>query len=90
MKETLFYDMCDKIETITLPQDMQGYYPTVEEIDKNLALASLEQLSPILIFLANDPYKNDEIIGNRVDYKDSVRYAKKLVSNIKIENDEDN
>lgn len=71
-------------EGVALPTDLENYYPTVAEIDESLRGASIEDLSPALIFFASDPYKGREEIRMREDYQETVAYAKELVKKIRF------
>ena len=87
MKESAFYNLCDDIEElkgITLSPDMKGYFPTVDEINELFKeQVKVEDIAPMLIYLASNPYKEE----TSEEYKKSVKYAGELVTQINIDPD---
>lgn len=82
MKEAIFYEMCEKLEGASLPSGMGDYYPTVEELKISLQGRTIEELMPVLLFYASDPFK-DKITAPA--YRDVVKYAKELTSRVDLE-----
>lgn len=82
MKEKKFYETCEKLEEASLPSGMGDYYPTVEELEISLQGRNLEELMPVLLFYASDPF-NGKITDTA--YKDTVKYTKELTSKINLE-----
>lgn len=82
MKETVFYEMLEKGEMAS-PNLTDGYIPTVEEMIEKGADKHPEKYLPLLSFVASDPLKrgNDAYTN---EYKESVKFAKKLISGIKL------
>lgn len=82
MKEKKFYEMCEKLESASLPSGMGDYYPTVEELKISLQGRKLEELMPVILFYASDPFK-----GKITDaaYRETVKYAKELTSKVDLE-----
>lgn len=81
MKEKDFYDIVGKMADAILPSGMGNYYPTVEELKISMEGHSIEEFLPVLSYYASDPF--NEII-DAVSYKDTVKYAKELTSQISL------
>lgn len=82
MTENDFYNMCEKVEGAELPTGLGNYYPTVEELKESVEGKPLEELLPVLLFYASDPFK-DKIDDE--DYKETVKYAINLTGSVPLE-----
>ncbi len=87
MKESKFYDIVEEIDECHAPEDLGNYYPKAEELQILAKENKTEDVLPILAFMAKDPYKDDEKIVNRPDYREAVSAAKKLVTTMPLEDD---
>ena len=81
MTEKEFYTMCEKLEDAKLPSGMGAYYPTAEELVESIKNIPLEELMPVLLFYASDPFK--DLITDE-NYRKTVKCAKKLSSDINL------
>lgn len=81
MTEKEFYTILEKVEGAELPSGLGNYYPTVEELKESIEGRPIEELMPVLLFYASDPF-GSEIDDN--EYKKTVKYAKKLTSSIEL------
>ena len=82
MKEKDFYRMCEIIEEIG--DIVNEYYPTVEELQENHVQERLDKFLPLLAYYSADPFK-DTTISAEPDYQETVKYCKKLLYNIELE-----
>lgn len=85
MKESVFYNLCEKAASVNLPSDLINYFPTVDEINDGLEEATVEDLAPSLLWLARDPYKNNPDVSMLPEYQRSVKYAIELTTEIEID-----
>lgn len=88
MNEAEFYALADAVAGIKPPEELgRQYFPSVEDLEDALAQATPEDLAPLLLWLASDPYKdgldNPYLVA---DYKKAVRMAKKLTAEIPLDN----
>ena len=81
MKEKDFYDIVGKMADAALPSGMGNYYPTVEELKISMEGHPIEDFLPVLSYYASDPFNG---IIDAVSYKDTVKYAKELTSQISL------
>ena len=81
MKEKDFYDIVGKMADAVLPSGMGNYYPTVEELKISMEGHSIEDFLPVLSYYASDPFKG---ITDAASYKDVVKYAKELTSQVPL------
>ena len=85
VREDTFYKIIDNAEGVSLPEDMHGYYPSVEELEFALSEASAADLLPTLAFFAADPYKdNKDAVIDYEDYLKSVEFCKKKLLEVEI------
>lgn len=84
MKEQKFYRMCDIAESSG--DETNGYLPTVDELKAHHVDTNIPKYMALLIYFASDPFtrlgmpdKNDP------EYKETVKYAKKLLYTVELE-----
>ncbi len=81
--EQKFEDLHAAVEK--LDNFTEGYYPTVKTLKLYNAEDNLEKYLPFLLYLSLDPYADNEEISQREDYREMVKYVKKLLYNLDIE-----
>ena len=85
MKETKFYELCDKTGEIN-ENITGGYFPTVEEM-KNMGVDKTpEKYIHIISYFASNPFKRqNNSLRNLRDYEETVRYCKDLLCKIELQ-----
>ena len=85
MNEDEFFYLCDKCENMSPLDDY--YYPTVEELKKQLSVLDIEKTLPILIYFASNPYQDNETISKNTEYQRVVNFANKYIKqNVQLQN----
>lgn len=85
MKESKFYDICDKTEEINT-NITGGYFPTVEEIEALGADKNPEKYIHIITYFASNPFKRQSnSLQNLIDYENTVKYCKSLLHKISLQ-----
>ena len=86
MKERDFYKMCDIVEEFGNVTD--NYYPTVEELKKHDVEKNIEKFLPLLTYFSTDPFERHDLEEKfDKEYKDTVRYCKKIMYKLEIKED---
>ncbi len=62
---------------------MQGYFPTISEIEADDVLRDMDTFLPIITYFAEDPYSGSEE-GNMKEYKATVKYCKDILSKVPL------
>lgn len=60
MSEDKFYELCDKVETITPTDFPYDYVPRVQELQVLKIEDHLDRHLPYLLYLSNDPFGTSE------------------------------
>ena len=84
MTETKFDRILDLAEEYEPPRGLETYFPSVDIINEALETATVEDLLPVLAYIAGNPLREDEETARRADYKDAVRLSKQLVASVII------
>lgn len=84
MKEKDFFELQDKVEQL---KDLtNGWYPTVEELQKYGENNLKNNFTELLSYFASDPFRreqNPDMFSEK--YKDTVKYCRKLLYNIDLQ-----
>ena len=81
MTEKEFYATSEKLEGAKLPSGMGTFYPSAEDLEASIQGKPIEEMMPVLLFYASDPFK-DQIADD--SYKETVKCAKRLTCNIPL------
>lgn len=82
IKEKEFYRMCDIVED--MGDVVNEYYPTVEELEEHRVRERIDKFLPLLAYYAADPFADLEI-HTEPDYQKTVKYCKKLLYTLELE-----
>ncbi len=85
MKEEIFNKLLDVLPETDIPPEYTGYFPSIEDIDEAIAETKIENLAPMLIFFAGDPWKDIAEISENAAYRKTVSHCKSLVATIPLE-----
>lgn len=85
MKQELFFITLDAVDEVD--RDItKGYFPTVEELEQAEADSNDEDWVEFLAFYANNPLADFKMTpSEKVDYKKTVSYCKRLLYAVPVE-----
>ncbi len=85
MKESKFYELCDKTGEIS-ENITGGYFPTVEEMKTMDVEKNPEEYIYIISYFASNPFKRqNNSLRNLRDYEETVRFCKDLLCKIDLQ-----